>query len=307
MNWLSSFAAKLGFAAAGVFFLVPGYSFATENGDTNWPLGVQTVVPAILPPPGATEFYSYTVYYKADSFKGGDGKSAIPGFGLENFVQALRVVHTWNYQTESGAKFSSGIIGSTNHVKVDAFGMSDEDAGLKQLYVTPLYITYSPAENLHLLTGFSAFLPFGDYNKKDLANNSSNYATYTQEFAATWFPNKSWEVSIAPTISFNAENTDTNYRSGNVLNVDYLLGYRFESNPKIQVGLAGYYTKQFSDDERDGREVADGNRLEKFAIGPQLFYSFDEASGVVVKWLHETSVEYGPKGDSVWVEFAFPL
>ena len=307
MNWSSDFAAKLSFAALGAFCLTPGFSVATENGDTNWPLGVQTVVPALLPPPGATEFYSYTAYYKADSFRGEDGKSAVPGFSLENFVEALRVVHTWNYQTDSGVKLSSGIIGSANQVKVDAFGMSDEDTGLKQLYVTPLYLTYSPTENLHLLTGFSAFLPLGDYSKKDLANNSSNYATYTQEFAATWFPNESWEVSVAPTISINSENKDTNYRSGNVLNVDYLLGYRFASNPKLQLGLAGYYTKQFSDDELDGRDVAGGNRLEKFAIGPQLFYSFDQATGVVVKWLHEASVENGPKGDSVWLEFAFPI
>ncbi|ANI53795.1 hypothetical protein PDR5_20650 [Pseudomonas sp. DR 5-09] len=42
-------------------------------------------------------------------------------------------------------------------------------------------------------------------------------------------------------------------------------------------------------------------------MGPQLFYSFNQNTGVVLKWLHETNVKNGPQGDSVWLEAAFPL
>ncbi|WP_416427746.1 transporter (plasmid) [Pseudomonas sp. App30] len=283
------------------------FSCATENGDTTWPLGVQTVVPALMPPPGGTEFYSYTVYYHADSYKGNSGRSAIPGFKLDNFVQALRLVHTWNYQTDSGVQFTSGLIGTGGHIKVEAGGQSDEKTGMRQAYITPLNVLYSPTPQLHLLGGVSVFTPIGGYDKRDLANTTPNYTTYISEFALTWFPHPNWEVSLAPTFSVNQRNKDTDYRSGNVFNVDYMVGYRFDSMPKLQFGVAGYYTKQVTDDDIDGTDLPNGNRLEKFAVGPQLFYSFTQSAGVVLKWLHETNVKNGPMGDSVWLEAAFPL
>lgn len=305
MNRYASRAGLVG--AIGLLLAFSTLSNATESGDTTWPLGVQTVIPAILPPPGATELYSYTAYYGADSYRDNRGKSSIPGFKLENFIQAFRVVHTWDAKFDNGITLSSGAIASASRVKVNAFGSSDTDAGFRQLYLTPLYISYSPTENLHLLTGFSAFVPLGKYDRDDLANSATGYPSYTQEFDLTWFPSKNWEVSIAPTFTVNAKNDETDYRSGNVLNVDYLLGYRLESNPKVQLGLAGYYTRQATDDHSDLGDIDGGNRLRKFAVGPQLFYAFDQSSGVVVKWLHEASVRNGPKGDSLWVEFAFPL
>lgn len=293
--------------ALGFFWLCSSNCWATENGDTTWPLGVQTVVPAILPPPGGTELYSYTAYYGADTYNDNRGDSSISGFKLENFIQAIRVVHTWDMKFDSGVTLSSGVIGSANRAKIKAFGDEATDSGFRQLYITPLYVGYSPSSHLHLLTGFSAFVPLGNYDGDKLANSASANASYTQEFDLTWFPSQNWEVSIAPTFTINAKNENTDYRSGNVINVDYLLGYRLPTHPKIQLGVVGYYTQQVTDDHSDRRELGDGNRLRKVAVGPQVFYSFDQSSGVVLKWMHEASVKNGPKGDSLWVEFAFPL
>ncbi|MGV8864680.1 MAG: SphA family protein [Pseudomonas sp.] len=279
---------------------------ATENGNTNWPLGVQTVVPAILPAPGSTQFYSYSVFYNANSYRDNAGHSSLPGFKLDTFVQAVRVVHTWDYQPDNGIKLSSGIIGTADTLEVQAYGQKDRKTGMKQVYLSPLYLTYSPSDTLHLLTGFNVFLPVGGYDKKDLANTSSNYATYTQEFALTWFPSPSWEVSIEPTVSINQRNKDTDYRSGDVFDVDYLLGYRIPALPQLQVGLVGYYTHQFTNDTLNGADLPDA-RLEKLAYGPQLFYAFNKSSGVVVKWMHESVVKNGPKGDGLWFEATFPL
>ncbi|WP_175651775.1 SphA family protein [Pseudomonas sp. Marseille-P9899] len=294
-------------SSIGSALLAPETSYSSENGDTVWPLGVQTVLPAILPQPGQTSLYSYTAFYKANSYRDNHGDSAIPDFKLENFIQAVRVVHTWDVKLDSGITLSSGVIGSANKIKVEAFGNSDTDTGFRQLYLTPLYVGYSPSENLHLLTGFSAFVPLGSYDGSKLANSPTPNASYTQEFDLTWFPSPNWEVSIAPTFTVNAKSDDTDYRSGNIFNIDYLLGYRLESNPKVQLGLVGYYTHQVTDDRSDLVELEDGNRLRKFAVGPQVFYAFDQTSGVVLKWMHETSVKNGPKGDSLWLEFAFPL
>jgi hypothetical protein len=280
---------------------------ASENGGTNWPLGVNTVIPAILPPQGATEFYSYTAYYSADSYRGNNGKSSLPDFKLDIFVQALRMVHTWDVETDSGVGFSSGAILSGNRNSFEVAGAKDHKSGLNQLYFTPLYLTWSPTPELHLLTGFSAFIPLGNYDRKDLINTTSNYASYVQEFGLTWLPTPAWEFSVSPTVSFNQKNDDTDYKSGNIFDVDFNAGYRLPMNPKWQVGLAGHYTKQFTDDQFDGHDVPSGNRLSKFAIGPQAVYYFNPATAIVFKWLAETSVKNGPKGNSLWFEFAVPL
>ncbi|WCE09747.1 SphA family protein [Pseudomonas sp. JBR1] len=287
--------------------LMSSAAYATENGDTTWPLGVQTVVPALVPAPGETSFYSYTVYYHADKTVDGKGHSAVPGFKLDNYVQALRVVHTWDLQTDFGLRLSSGVIGNGGHVKVEASGKSASDTGMRQAYITPLNISYSPSANLNLTGGLSLFTPLGNYDKNSLANASPNYRTYVAEFAATWFPSQNWEISIAPTFSFNERNKDTGYKSGDVMNIDYGVGYRFASMPKLQVGLAGYYTDQYSDDDLSGQVLPSGNRLKKLAVGPQLLYNFDEKSGVALKWLHEAEVENGPQGHSIWLQAAIPL
>lgn len=280
---------------------------ATENGATNWPLGVNTILPALLPPPGNTQFYSYTVRYSANRFVDGGGKSIIPGFKLTQYAQAFRFVHTWDYQTESGVRFSSGMIPSADYTKLRIGGMQDDATGFNQVYLTPLYLTYSPSPSLHLLTGFSGFVPLGNFDRNGLANTTSNYRSYVQEFGLTWFITPAWELSLSPTLSFNERNKGTGYRSGNVLNTDFSVGYRPASMPQLQLSLAGYHTYQFSDDRAEAGAVAGGNRLKKLGLGPQVFYAFDKASGIVFKALHEVDVENGPKGNSFWVQFSMPI
>src|ERR1700754_1594831 len=70
---------------------------ATENGQISYPVGVNTVLNGVLPPPGGTQFYSYTLDYAANKFAGPDGKSLLPGFHVNAFVEAPRVIHTWDF------------------------------------------------------------------------------------------------------------------------------------------------------------------------------------------------------------------
>ena len=47
--------------------------------------------------------------------------------------------------------------------------------------------------------------------------------------------------------------------------------------------------------------------LRKFALGPQITYYLTPAAAIVLKWQRELEVTNGPKGDRVWLEFAFPM
>src|SRR5689334_10562934 len=129
---------------------------AMENGATQWPSGVQTVIPAILPAPGETALYNYTLYYHADSFKDRNGNDLIPGFDLSVAADAPRIVHTW--KTKFGPmNLSSAVVLAGNYLRVEqdpqpGVHLEDSTFGLNFLYLTPLYLTYNTPK-FHLELG----------------------------------------------------------------------------------------------------------------------------------------------------------
>ncbi|XYJ90996.1 hypothetical protein AEMCBJ_26190 [Cupriavidus necator] len=73
-------------AVVALACLLASNAEATENGQTSYPVGVNTVLNGILPPPGETQFYNYTLYYHAGKFAGPHGESLLPGFQLNAFI-----------------------------------------------------------------------------------------------------------------------------------------------------------------------------------------------------------------------------
>ena len=68
---------------------------ATENGQISYPFGVNTVLNGLLPPPGNTQYFNYSLYYASNRFAGPGGGNAVPGFHLSVVAETPRVVHTW--------------------------------------------------------------------------------------------------------------------------------------------------------------------------------------------------------------------
>jgi hypothetical protein len=299
--------------AIAVLFALSGIdrSKAMENGATQWPSGVQTVVPAILPAPGETALYNYTLYYHATSFKDRNGKDLIPGFELSVLAEAPRIVHTW--KTKLGPfNMSSAAVLAGNYVNVEqspaGIHLEDSTTDLNFVYLTPLYLTYN-TDKLHVEIGPSLFIPAGNYNARDLANPTVNYYAYQQELFVTYFPQKTLELSAATVIDVNAENPDTNYRSGAFISVDWGVNWApITSRPNLFFGLGGYYINQFTDDEINGVKVGpDGFRLKRAAIGPQLVYYFSPKAGIAAKYQREFETENGPEGDRFWIQFVTPI
>lgn len=283
-------------------------SFAAESGITNWPLGVQTIVPAILPAQGETEYYDYFIYYNADAFKNSRGQKSIPGFNLDVVANASRVVHTW--RTDTGPwNFSSGIILVASYNSLSVIGARGSDADINSVYVTPMYVTYN-TENFHFLFGPSVFVPTptAAYDTRALINAAPNFVTFNQELAVTYFPTPKLELSAQASFSVNATNPATGYRSGALANIDYAVNTApFDAMPNLFFGLAGFSTRQFEDDMLLGTVVPGGNRLSKDGLGGQAIYYFDKKTAVVLKYQREFNTRNGPEGNRFWVQFALPL
>jgi hypothetical protein len=292
---------------ASPFLLASSAAIAAENGLTLWPEGAQTVVPAILPPPGATEFYQYNLYYSASSFKNGQGQTISPNIGIDAFGNANRIAHTWSV-TYGGFNFSTDVtmisVGTTVQL---GSSLQDTNVGIELFYVIPVEVTYQWG-NVHFLVDVGVAIPVASYDPMRLANASHNYYGIPAVFAVTWLPSPKWELSAQAIFAFNFRNPATQYLSGNIFNVDFGIGYKpFDSLPGLQLGLNGFVTEQLMPDQTATRYVAGGNYLRKFALGPQITYYLTPAAAIVLKWQRELEVTNGPKGDRVWLEFAFPL
>lgn len=289
-----------------------GHARAVENGAPQWPIGVQTIIPAILPAAGETAYYNYTLYYHAGTFKNGNGEDLVPGFDLSVLAEAPRIVHTWERKM-GPLNISTGAILVGNFVKVredptPGIHLEDSTFGLNFLYLTPLYLTYN-TPTLHLLYGPSAIIPMGHFSEGDLANPTNNYYSFHQEFAVTYFPLKTLEFSSEGGLTFNAENPATNYHSGATFNIDWGINWApITSMPNLFFGVQGFYITQFTDDEINNVKVTPGGfRLEKVALGPQLIYYFSPKAGIAAKYQREFDTENGPEGERFWVQFVFPI
>ncbi len=284
-------------------------SFATENGQIMYPIGVNTVLNGILPAPGQTMLLNYMQYYSADTLNDSDGNSTLPDFNVDVFVEALRVLHTWE-RPLGPFTVTSGFVLPVVYLDMDLGlgfpGTSDSAFGLGDITLQPLNIGYSNASHtLFTYLALDLAVPTGSYSENDLANVGSNHYAFQPSLSVTWFATPKLELSGTALLEYDFENKDTDYQSGISTSFEYNAGYMVTD--KLQLGLQGFFLTQISDDEVDGEKYLDGHRSKVNAIGPQLRYNLKSGSALVLKWQHEFGAENRTEGDRVWLQFAMPL
>ncbi len=173
----------------------------------------------------------------------------------------------------------------------------DARGGAGDMYALPLAITWR-WEEFSLLAFEGIVLPTGSYEKNRSLNAGRNYWTMDTNVSMTWLPkNTSWDFSVTLGYMVNTENPATQYRTGDELHFDYLVGYYFL--PHFGAGVTGSYYKQITADTGNG--VPAGLALAEYSsIGPALMYNIKIAEKEVsfsAKWLHEFDVNNHIAGD----------
>lgn len=281
-------------------------AYSTENGLTTYPIGVNTVLDGILPPPGDTRFYNYTQYYVANKFAGAHGESAVPGFRSSAFVDAPRVVHTWG-TTIGPFTLSSGLIVPFFHLNLSTPGGDGRRTALGDIIVQPLLLGYvNQSHSFFAYLASDVGLPTGAYNVNRIANVGLNTYAWMPSLNVTWFPAPDWELSGTALVEINSPNHATNYHSGAVASFDWLVGYSVTKS--LQLGVQGFFLKQFTDDTVNGQSVnGDGFRGQAIGIGPQVRWDWKPGSSVVLKYQHELAVRNRPQGERIWLEVSVPF
>ncbi|MFM0047789.1 SphA family protein [Paraburkholderia sediminicola] len=123
---------------------------------------------------------------------------------------------------------------------------------------------------------YSMIFPTGKYNATQIASPGHNDFFYIPNFAFTYltrpnFLGDGFEISAHVFLDFASRNHQTNYSTGPVGDIDFALTERMGP---WQVGLAGYYAKQWEDDVQNGQIVGgNGKKLEALGMGPVVAYT----------------------------------
>ncbi|MGA2886658.1 MAG: transporter [Terracidiphilus sp.] len=277
---------------------------ATENGACVYPVGAETVLQGMIPPPKATGLFTFSILYSANEVDNPVGSSSAPEFKVRVFANAVKVVHNWGVPALGGMVESTvaiPFIYQQLHIlpgKYDKFGLSNVD-------LVPFGVAYHKGD-WHWFYQADFFLPGAPYNHTDTLNIGQHNFAAGPVGAFTYLSKKAvWEASSKVDYIVNFEDGSTKYRSGNELTWEYS-GMRAVSK-KASLGVNGYLYKQVTDDQSNGTAVAGGNRGRDFAIGPEARFFFGGHNVFAFKYTHDTLVENKPRGSSVWFELGFPL
>lgn len=300
-----------GLVMGGILGFASMPAFASENGLSHFPVGVNTMASGLLPSEGSVELAMYQVYLNDTYFAGSNGKGMIPGFDSSVFSFVPRLLYTLPQNIDPlDLPITLGVIVPTVNLHLNIGPMSGHDWGVGDVAVEEDLHLDSPRHGFFSYAGLATYFPTGSYNKDRLANMGQHYFTFHPEYALSWFPNRNVEIDNTASISFNTTNTATKYHSGASLYDEYSANYRLFAHtfPSFFVGVIGFAQKQFQDDTINGTRFDGGFRGQSFGVGPQFtWYLFHNRGGFVVKYIHEYGVRNQAKGDEIWMEFSIPL
>jgi hypothetical protein len=291
----------LPFAAVIAFVVGAG---ATENGTSVYPVGIETVLSGLTPNPNGTTLYGYVASYRANELDNSAGQSAVPGFRVDVFATAVKVVHNWNLPVLGGTLNSNiavPFLRETLDLPIGQFTKS----GVGNSSIGVVELGYKKG-SWHWLYEGDVLLPGGSYTRGEPLNvGQHNYAA-APVTAFSYLPSEGrWEVSSKIQYIFNSEDMATRYHSGNEFMWEYVA--MREVSKRMALGVNGYFYQQTTDDHQNGAVFADGFRGRDFAVGPEFRFKFGPHSGFALKYQRDTLVQNRPRGNALWFQFAVPL
>jgi len=317
--------AIFGRVALGMVFMVAclwGSAHAVEGGKSLYLLGKRGPLAGLLPKPGW--YITNDLYYYS-----GDTDQEIPIAGLLNQgISADAVVNllqtTWITDISIGnGRLALGALVPFGHVEVEANATATTAGGITLGAGLSDSLTAFGDPVLAASLGWrkrdgdlfrawnlysSLFIPVGSYKVGRLANMGSNRwgLDVGTGFTLANFK-RGREFSGVLGVTFNGENDDTDYDSGNEAHLE--LSYKQHLPSGFSAGIVGYYSQQLTADS-GGPKVLGDFKSRVAGIGPEIAYQFKaggRSMGLDLRWYHEFHAKNRVEGDAVFLTFSVGL
>ena len=159
---------------------------------------------------------------------------------------------------------------------------------------------------MHTTLNMLLNIPVGDYDEGSLTNAGFNRWGLDTTVAFTYLnPDTGKELTVAPGITINGKNRDTDYRSGDEFHVE--IAAMQHLSEKYAIGVIGYHYEQI---DNDSGSAPDDFKGRVTAIGPALSFNFKVGEVPVsgqAKYLQESNVKNRMEGDAFFLQLAIPL
>ena len=230
----------------GIVLAAPLQCFGAEAGSgAYWP-GFRNYLAGVVPPPG------FHLRNDLATYAATAPRVVLNGLPVQNvstdviadIVEPIYVSPKKLFGARHGIVLTQPIVWA--HLRGTIAGTEISPSGnrlaLADTVLSPLLLGWDRGK-LHYNTNLAIFIPTGGYNVHRVVNTGRNFWAFDPQFAITHFdPETGWDLSAVVGYTFNLENHTTNYRSGNVLHVDYAFAKKLKNG--VKPGIVGYVSSR---------------------------------------------------------------
>ena len=299
-----------------IFFLIIAITSvqAAEGGYSNYIPGTYGDFAAAVEPPTKFTIRNDIYHYSADAKKAVHSGLIEVDADLELDMNLLTLLYKPDvdvFGAQSGFGALVPIVNMDINAGIRLGGLSvrrqDDDVGLGDIALIP-GIFFWRSGNYHFTLAEYIVMPTASYDSDDLANPGLNYWSFDTNVAATYLNEETGQdYSINIGYTYNTENSDTDYQTGQEVHVDYMIN-QFLSE-EWAIGIEGYYLKQVTGDSGDGA-ILGAFKAEAAGIGPAVLWNTkvgNQEVSFIAKWINEYHAENRMEGDHVFLSFAMSL
>ena len=298
-NTLNRYAA----VAASLLTLAGAASAQQPQSSGHYPVGVEGIKAATLPPPG---FYlrDYNYIYWADRNK----NNGPDNFDLFAYINAPRAIWMTDFKI-LGANYGMDIIVPFYYSDVEAsqgaFSAKDHEFNLWDIEFEPLLLGWH-FKQFDLSAGYAFWAPSGATPKRTQpARLGKGFWSNMLTLGGTWYPDaeKQYAFSVLNRYEIHTEN-DQNITPGHTYSVEWGVSRTFAKY--YDVGAIGYYQQQITDDSGSGIRAIPGYDRDLHdrvvGVGPEIS-AFCPTLGMFfsARYAFEFAAEDRPEGNTVCV------
>lgn len=268
-------------------------------------------------PPAGPGWYvqQYVQFYRDGQLKDSDGDdlrlptpTGLEKATVETTVGLTQLVYQSDQELLWGGKWGLNLMLPLADIDLDPrdnLALSASSSTLGDLLVGP-YLQWDPIMGpngprfVHRIE-FQMLLPTGRYDADDALNPGSNFFSFNPYWAATAFLSPKWTVSWRLHYLWNAKNDDPyrplgadDLQAGQAVHANLTTAYEILPQ-RLRLGLNGYFLKQTTDSELDGKRI-DDSKEQVLAIGPGMVYHLSRHDHIFANLYWETEAENRPEG-----------